>query len=487
MANLIVVENPRLWPLQIPGTEVVAARAYLTEGTYSELRRAKVFNLCRSSSYQGLGYYVSLLAAARGHRPLPSVTTIQDLRQSAIVRIASEDLEAALQRTLASLRSDRFTLSIYFGRNMAHKYDRLCRALFNYFPVPLLRAEFVRADQWRLHSLRAIASGDIPESHREFVIEQAGRFFERPRVRSPRPPRYELAILFDPHQVDAPSDERAIARFTRAAERLGIRVSVLGRDDLGRVGEYDALFIRETTAVDHHTYRFARRAEAEGLIVIDDPESIIRCCNKVYQAELFQRHGIACPRTMVVHRDNADQICATLGLPVVLKRPDSAFSLGVVKAVDEAALASYLETFFAASELVVAQAFVPSEFDWRIGILDDRPIFAGRYHMASGHWQIQKAEPGGRRQYGKVSMVPVDAAPDPAIRIALRAARLIGNGLYGVDVKEVGGRFLVMEVNDNPNIEAGYEDTVLKDALYDAVMRVFLDRLERQGRPVPEA
>ena len=79
----------------------------------------------------------------------------------------------------------------------------------------------------------------------------------------------------------------------------------MGREDYGRIAEFDALFLRETTRVDHHTYRFARRAAAEGLVLIDDPESILRCTNKVYQAELFARHKIACPPTMVVHAENA--------------------------------------------------------------------------------------------------------------------------------------------------------------------------------------
>jgi glutathione synthase/RimK-type ligase-like ATP-grasp enzyme len=66
------------------------------------------------------------------------------------------------------------------------------------------------------------------------------------------------------------------------------------------------------------------------------------------------------------------------------------------------------------------------------------------------------------------------------VRLAVRAAACIGTGLYGVDIKEtVDGRFLVMEINDNPNIDAGSEDAVLKDGLYDAIMRYFYDRLER--------
>ena len=481
---LFVVESPKRWPLQVPGTEVISAREYLTDRRFIDIRRAKVFNLCRSYGYQTVGYYVSLLAAARGHKPLPSVTTIQDLRQSALVRVVSEDIEHLLQSALAPLRSERFELSIYFGRNLAKRYDRLCQALFNYFPVPLLRAEFVHVDRWRLQSLRPIASKDIPESHHEFVIEQAKRFFAKPRVTDPMRARYKLAILFNPQEVDKPSDERAILRFVRAAKKVGMAASIIGKQDFGRLAEFDALFLRETTSVNHHTYRFATRAEAEGLVVMDDPESIVRCSNKVYQAELFERNDIPCPRTFVVHRENAAEVGRRLGFRCVLKRPDSSFSAGVVKAEDERGFKEHLEAFFGASELVVAQEFVPSSFDWRIGVLDGKPLYACRYYMARGHWQIQKAKGEKERSYGKVETLAVEQAPTGVVDLAVRVAKLIGRGFYGIDIKDVNGRFLVMEINDCPNVEAGCEDAVLKDELYLAVMRSFYDRLERRGQGV---
>jgi glutathione synthase/RimK-type ligase-like ATP-grasp enzyme len=106
--------------------------------------------------------------------------------------------------------------------------------------------------------------------------------------------------------------------------------------------------------------------------------------------------------------------------------------------------------------------------------------------MARGHWQIQKAHGETRRSYGKVETLPLCDAPPGAVDLAVRAANLIGRGLYGVDIKEAQGRFVVMEVNDNPSIEAGYEDAVLQDELYVAVMRTFFDRLERRGAPVGE-
>ena len=65
MSALIVVERPENWPLEVPGTEVVTATDYLTNSRFVELRRAKVYNLCRSYGYQSSGYYVSLLAEPR--------------------------------------------------------------------------------------------------------------------------------------------------------------------------------------------------------------------------------------------------------------------------------------------------------------------------------------------------------------------------------------------------------------------------------------
>ncbi len=485
MKILIVVENPKLWPLDIPGTEVVQAKDYLTDRRFVTLRRAKVFNLCRTYGYQTVGYYVSLLAAARGHKPLPDVTTIQDLRLSPLVRIVSEELEDQIQKVLAPIKSARFTLSIYFGRNLAKRYDRLCQLLFNHFSDPLLRAEFIfKNATWQMSNLRHIAVGEVPETHRDFLVAQAQRYFARPARSDPKRPRYDLAILYDSEEVDSPSDERAIKRFIKAGKPFNMSVSIIGKEDFGRIAEFDALFIRQTTYVNHHTYRFASRAQAEGLVVIDDPESIVRCTNKVYQAELFDRNNIPCPRTLVVHPDNAHIVGETLGFPCVLKRPDSSFSAGVVKAKDPEELKAHLTAFFDKSELVVAQAFQPSDFDWRVGVLGGRALYLCKYYMAAGHWQIQKAYGSSVRRYGKVETLAIQDGPEGVVALGVRASNLIGQGLYGVDIKEINGKYFVMEINDNPSIEAGCEDAVLKDALYDELMGYFYERLNQHESPM---
>ena len=485
MRTLVVVENPKRWPFELEEVEVVPARAYLVDRRFAEMRRAAVYNMCRRLGYQSVGYYVSLLAAARGHRPLPSVETLQALTQSPVIRIASEELDAEIQRALGRLHADEFRLSIYFGRNVAKRYDRLSRALFEQFPATFLAARFARTGgHWRLVALRPGAASEIPEKHRDFVLARAREYFRHRggRAAKAKSYQYDLAVLWSADDPTAPSDERAVRRFIRAAAREGINAEVIAASDYGRLAEYDALFLRETTRVDHHTYRFATRAAAEGLVVIDRPESIVRAANKVYQAELFVRHGVPCPRTFVVHEGNIGEIPERVGLPCVLKKPDGAFSVGVVKVDTAADVERRVRELLSESELVVAQEFVPSAFDWRVGVLGGRLLYVCRYHMAKGHWQIVREGANGLR-YGRVQAVRPEEAPPAVLDVGVRAASLFGDGLYGVDVKDVGGRVLVMEVNDNPNLDAGYEDAVLKDGLYDELARWFRVRLDGRGTP----
>jgi glutathione synthase/RimK-type ligase-like ATP-grasp enzyme len=484
MSILIVVDNPNEWRLQIPGVSVVAARAYLTDPAYAEGRSVKVFNLCKSYRYQSLGYYVSLLAEARGHKPLPRTTTIEDLKSRHLARFLTEELDERIQRDLGPIKSDTFDLSIYFGRNTAHRYDALCQQLFRLIPAPMLRLTFekVPPGRWRIRGVRPIAASDVPALHADFVAEAAMEYFQG-RYRHARKkvePRFSLAILVNPSDPEPPSDEKALRHFETAAEAVGFEVEFITAEDRGRLAEFDALFIRDTTAVNHYTYRFARRAAAEGLVVIDDPESILKCTNKVYLAELLTRHGVPAPRTLMVHRENVGQIIPTLSLPVVLKQPDSAFSVGVVKVENEAELLQKAHELLGRSELIVAQEWLPTEFDWRVGILDRRPLYVCKYFMAPGHWQIISRNGKGETTAGPWQALSVGEAPEEVVRVALKAAGLIGNGLYGVDLKQIGNRVVVIEVNDNPSIESGVEDGVMKEALYREIVGTILRRVEQR-------
>lgn len=482
-AILIVVDDPQSWPLQIEGVELIAARNYITDPHYLNLRQVKIFNLCRSYRYQSLGYYVSLLASARGHRVLPGIGALQDLKSPSIIRFVSEELDELIQKSFKPLRSDAFTLSIYLGHNLAKCHERLSQRLFKMFQMPFLQATFTlnpKSEKWQLQNVRPIAASEIPAEHRSFAVEMVQEYFRgvRARTRTKSTGRFDLAILVNPEEQDCPSNPRALKNFIRAAEAVGFAAELIGREDFGRLAQFDALFLRETTSVNHHTYKFARQAAAEGLVVIDDPDSILKCTNKVFLAELLQRQKIATPKTLIAHRGNQEQVLDSIGLPCILKQPDSSFSQGVVKVDTRTQFKTELSKLLQKSELVIAQEFMPTEFDWRIGIFDRKLLYACKYYMARKHWQILKRATNGKHIEGEAETFPVEDVPLQICQVALKAANLIGNGFYGVDLKQVGKKIYVIEINDNPSIDAGVEDRVLKDNLYVEIMQTLMERVE---------
>jgi glutathione synthase/RimK-type ligase-like ATP-grasp enzyme len=173
---------------------------------------------------------------------------------------------------------------------------------------------------------------------------------------------------------------------------------------------------------------------------------------------------------------------ATLGLPCVLKLPDSGFGLDVLKIEAEDQLESQAARFFAISELLIAQEWLPTGFDWRIGVFDRRPLFVCKYFMAPGHWKVNEVRRGQQLVEGETVALAVGEAPEIVVSTAVRAANLIGRGLYGVDIKEVDDRCYLIEVNDNPNIDAGNEDQVLGGALYREIMGVYARRIAERRR-----
>lgn len=486
MKILLVAYGAEKWNVCIPGVEIVTPRRYITDPKYVSYKSTRVINLARSYKYQSNGYYVSLLAAARGHRAMPSVTTMRDLHASLSISIVDSDLEELIQKSLTPLAADSFTLSIYFGRNMAKRYEKLCLRLFNALTAPLLRAHFTKTKQgrWQLKRISAIPLSEVPDEHKPFLQEALADYCSRPQGTGHKRKALPLSLgmLVNTEDGLAPSNAKALENFIKAGAKLGISVEPIHKDDYTRLLEYDALFIRDTTQVDNHTYRFARRAEIEGMPCIDDTLSILRCTNKVYLAELMAHYHIRTPKTVIVHADNMHLVPKMLGLPCILKQPDSSFSLGVVKAASVEEFTSSCEEMLEKSELIIAQEFLPTEYDWRIGMLNAEPLFACKYFMAPHHWQIYNQACKDDDRWGMTETLPLAEVPPLVLKAAFDAANLIGDGLYGVDVKEINGLPYIIEVNDNPSLDAGIEDEVLGMELYLRIMQVFKDRILSRRR-----
>jgi len=126
---VIVVEKASDWGSYYPSDNVVAAQDYLKEPIAADDERVQVINLCRSYKYLGIGYYVSLLAEARGHKVIPSVRTINDLRKRALYGLDIEDLNQKLIKFLPEGGRDAtdFGVLVYFGETSYAALSDLAR------------------------------------------------------------------------------------------------------------------------------------------------------------------------------------------------------------------------------------------------------------------------------------------------------------------------------------------------------------------------
>ncbi len=481
ISNIIIVRNPKSWNLEIEGVKVVSSRSYITDPEFQSLKNVRIFNLSNSYQYQKMGYYVSLLASARDHRVIPNVTTLRDFSSLALIRSLSGYIDESIQKSLKHVESNKLSLFIYFGQSVNPKFKQLAQKLYHLFEAPLLQIDFIKTEKWIIQKVSPLSLKKVDPEHMEKVQEFARDYFSKKRFSRPRFKnyKYDLAILVNPQEKNPPSCPDALQSFKKAAEKIGFYVEFITKEDISQLSEYDALFIRETTNVNDHTYQFSRTAYAEGLVVIDDPWSILRCSNKIFQEERMKQNKIKTPASMILSKSNYhNALPINLNFPLVLKQPDSAFSLGVEKVNNREELNTSLKKLFRLSDLVIAQEFLPSEFDWRIGVLDQMPLYACKYYMAKDHWQIYDWTSENKENWGESETFPIEDVPEIVVKTAVKAASLIGDGLYGVDLKMIGDQVYVIEINDNPNIDEGIEDKVLKDELYNKIMRSLFNRIE---------
>ncbi len=166
MKVIFVTDWPQDWPFELAGSSVTNARTYLADAPRASVD-ARVINLCRSDRYQGRGYYVSLLAEARGHLPLPDVKTIEDLKSEEQLHAVAARLDPLVDETVHHDASDRFEIDSCFGRDPAGLHATLAQQLFEAVKAPLLRAHLARVERrWGLQKITAIGAGDVPSQHR---------------------------------------------------------------------------------------------------------------------------------------------------------------------------------------------------------------------------------------------------------------------------------------------------------------------------------
>lgn len=487
-STLILLDSVTQWKPYYETETITTAADYLQNEDLSK-KPLLVINLCEKLNYLSEGYYCSLLAQARGHKVLPDVDVLNRMESGAISRL-DDNLQKITYRWLQTMdcsEQELIPLDIYFGVCNVPEMSKVAHFIFEQHPCPVLRVLFANRPKNQIDSVHPLGLSELSDEQQDLFAQALDNFSKRVwrQPRSHKSSRFDLAILHDPAEALPPSNKGALNKFLSQAKKMNINAELITEDDSIRLLEFDALFIRQTTALNHPTYRLAQQARQADMVVIDDPLSIIRCTNKVYLKELLEREGVPTPNSKLIFKNNLasfQELEECLGNPVILKVPDGSFSVGMHKVSTEQEYAEALEVLSLQSSVFLAQEFVPTSFDWRIGLLNGEVLFACKYFMARGHWQIYNHQGNGKTRSGAYEALPIAKVPRHVLRNAIKAASLIGKGLYGVDIKELDRRSVVIEVNDNPSIDQGVEDDVLGDELYRLILREFMDRLEQKRR-----
>jgi glutathione synthase/RimK-type ligase-like ATP-grasp enzyme len=235
------------------------------------------------------------------------------------------------------------------------------------------------------------------------------------------------------------------------------------KEDILKVPKYDAVFIRAITFPLNPSYLVACMAENHGIKVIDDSRSMLICDNKVHMYRLMMQNKVPIAKTEFLEKAGLSVVIARrlfkeLGSTLVLKAPDSSFSRHVDKVESIPQFMKLAKKYFRFAEEIVVQEYTPTNFDWRVTTLGGKVLFVCKYMMPPKYWKIRKISNKGETIWCKIKTIDRKKANKRLLDMALRASKAVGNGIYGVDLKEINGKYHVVEVNDNPNIDAGGED-----------------------------
>ena len=448
-----------------------------------------IINLSNDYSYNSEGYYCSLLAQARGHKIIPGVDVINKLESGTGIRMGSNLHKLCYQWIQKNHVPENtiWYLNIYFGACIEKGLERIARFIFDNYPAPILRVGFNTRQRNQIESIQALPLQNLSDQEQDFFAGALDNFNKKiwRAPRSPKHCRYNLAIFHDPQEKFPPSNKKALGKFIEIARKMEVNAELITEEDSVRLMEFDAIFIRATTSLNHITFHLSQKARQNDMVVIDDPLSIIRCTNKVYLNELLEREKIPLPISRLIFRSTEntfDELAACIGTPFIVKIPDGSFSHGMHKVSDESGFIKAMEVLFEKSAILLAQEYIPTEFDWRIGVLNGEALYACKYYMAKNHWQIYNHGVKGCNQSGMVDTLPLYQVPGNVIRTALKATSLIGKGLYGVDLKVINNKAVVIEINDNPSIDHGIEDSILGDELYYRIINYFVRSLELKSR-----
>ena len=215
-----------------------------------------------------------------------------------------------------------------------------------------------------------------------------------------------------------------------------------------------------------------RQFEMMGVFTVNDSVAIARSRDKLRSMQLLARKGIGLPITGFAHSpdDVPDLIQMVGGAPLVIKLLEGTQGVGVVLAETQKAAESVLEAFMGLKHNIMVQEYIKEAggADIRCFVVGDKVIASMRRQAAPGEFR------SNLHRGGSASLIKI--TPEERMT-AIRAARIMGLKVAGVDILRSHHGALVMEVNSSPGLE-GIETTTNKD-----IAGVIIEYLEKNAGP----
>ncbi|MDH1559004.1 30S ribosomal protein S6--L-glutamate ligase [Pseudomonas chengduensis] len=235
---------------------------------------------------------------------------------------------------------------------------------------------------------------------------------------------------------------------------------------------FDAVIPRIGASVTFYGCAVLRQFEMMGVYPLNESVAISRSRDKLRALQLLSRKGIGLPVTGFAHSpdDIPDLIQMVGGAPLVIKVLEGTQGMGVVLAETHKAAESVIEAFLGLKQDIMVQEYIQEAggADIRCFVVGDKVIAAMKRQAKAGEFR------SNLHRGGSASLIKI--TPEERMT-AVRAARVMGLNVAGVDILRSNHGPLVMEVNSSPGLE-GIETTTAKD-----VAGMIIQYLEKNAEP----
>lgn len=237
------------------------------------------------------------------------------------------------------------------------------------------------------------------------------------------------------------------------------------------LNNFDAVIPRIGASITFYGTAVLRQFEMTGVYPLNESVAISRSRDKLRSMQLLSRKGIGLPVTGFAHSpdDTQDLLRLVGGSPVVIKLLEGTQGVGVVLAETRQAAESVIDAFRGLNAHFLVQEFIKEA-----GGSDIRCLVIGEKVVAS---MIRRAKDGEFRSNlhrgGTAQLIKI--TPEERLT-AVRAAKIMGLNVAGVDIMRSNHGPVVLEVNSSPGLE-GIESASQKN-----VARQIIEFIEKRGK-----